>query len=140
MTRDQIAAMFVRRAEAYQRRDASALAADYSTDCVIDSPIGGTHDGREAAERVLRSIFDALIVSLHEEAVIIDGDRVAQVLTIEGKDVGSFLGLPPTGRTFRVPGVFLYDVKDGLITRERRIYDFTSVLIQTGLLKAKPAS
>ena len=57
----------------------------------------------------------------------------------EGQDVGQFLGLAPTGKSFRVPGVFLYDLQDGQIVRERRIYDFTGVLIQIGLLKAKPA-
>jgi hypothetical protein len=30
-------------------------------------------------------------------------------------------------------------VADGLITEERRIFDFTGVLLQVGVLKAKPA-
>ena len=140
MTRDQIVAMFERRLAAYERRDAAALAADYSADCVIESPSGGTHHGRAAAEHVLRGVFDAFEVRLQQESVIIDGDAVAQVVTITGKDVGIFLGLMPTGKPFRVAGVFLYDLKDGLIVRERRIYDFTALLIQIGLLKAKPAS
>jgi hypothetical protein len=37
-----------------------------------------------------------------------------------------------------VPGVFVYELKDGKIVHERRVYDFTGLLIQTGLLKAKP--
>ena len=37
-----------------------------------------------------------------------------------------------------VPLRFLYVVRDGLIARERRIYDFTGLLIQVGTLKAKP--
>jgi hypothetical protein len=35
--------------------------------------------------------------------------------------------------------VFLYTVKDGQILHERRIYDFTGMLVQIGVLKAKPA-
>jgi predicted ester cyclase len=139
MTRDQIAAIFERRRAAYDRRDAATLAADYTVDCIVESPSGGIHRGRAAAEHVLRAVFDALAVKLDQQSVIIDGDSVAQVLSIEGKDVGEFLGLLPTGKSFRVPGVFLYDLKDGLIARERRIYDFTAMLIQIGLLKAKPA-
>jgi predicted ester cyclase len=139
MTRDQIAAMFERRRAAYERRDAAALAADYTPDCIVDSPSGGTHQGPEAAEEVLRNVFDALEVSVHQESLLIDGDLVAQVLSIEGKGVGRFLGLAPTGREFHVPGVFLYQLREGLIARERRIYDFTALLIQSGLLKAKPA-
>jgi hypothetical protein len=34
--------------------------------------------------------------------------------------------------------VFFYELRDGLIVRERRVYDFTGVLVQVGLLKAKP--
>jgi steroid delta-isomerase-like uncharacterized protein len=139
MTREQIASLFERRRAAFDRQDAAALAADYTGDCTIESPSGGTHHGPAAAERVLANVFDALDVTLHQEAIIIDGDSVAEVVSIEGKDVGDFLGLPPTGKTFHVPGVFLYELKDGLIARERRIYDFTALLIQTGLLKAKPA-
>lgn len=139
MTRDETAAMFERRATAYARRDPVALAGDYTDDCVIDSPSGGTH-GKDDAERVLRTVIEALKVTLHQDALIIEGDRVAQAVSIEGTDVGQFLGFPPTGKPFRVPGVFLYDLRDGRIARERRIYDFTALLIQTGLLKAKPSS
>jgi steroid delta-isomerase-like uncharacterized protein len=139
MTRDQIAAMFESRRAAYDRQDAAALAADYMADCVIESPTAGTHHGPAAAERVLAKVFEALDVKLVQEAVMIDGDSVAQVVSLEGKDVGDFLGLAPTGKSFRVPGVFVYELKAGKIARERRIYDFTGLLIQTGLLKTKPA-
>jgi steroid delta-isomerase-like uncharacterized protein len=139
MTRNAIAAIFERRRMAYDNQDAGALAADYAVDCVIESPSGGVHHGRAAAERVLRSVIDALAVKMHQDALLIDGDSVAQILTIEGTDDGQFLGLPPTGKSFRVPAVFLYDLKDGQIARERRIYDFTGLLMQVGLLKAKPA-
>ena len=138
MTRDQIEGMFERRRAAYERQDAAALVADYAADCVVESPSGGTHQGQAAVEQVLRVVFDALNVHVHQQSVIIDGDAVAQVVRIEGQDVGQFLGLAPTGKSFRVPGVFLYDLQDGRIVRERRIYDFTGVLIQIGLLKAKP--
>ena len=139
MTRNAIAAIFERRRMASDNQDAGALAADYAVDCVIESPSGGVHHGRAAAEQVLRSVIDALDVKMHQDALLIDGDSVAQILTIEGTDDGQFLGLPPTGKSFRVPAVFLYDLKDGQIARERRIYDFTGLLMQVGLLKAKPA-
>ena len=139
MTRNVIAAIFERRLMAFDHQDAGALAADYTVDCVIESPSGGVHHGRAAAEQVLRSVIDAFDVKMHQDALLIDGDSVAQILTIEGTDDGQFLGLPPTGKSFRVPAVFLYDLKDGQIARERRVYDFTGLLIQVGLLKAKPA-
>ena len=140
MTRDAIQAFFDRRRAAYDRLDAASLAADYAEDCVIESPTGGTHHGRVAAEQVLRTVFDAFGVTVHEQKRLVDGDTVAQVFEIEGIDTGQFLGLQPTGKAFRVPAVFLYELRDGAIVHERRIYDFTGVLVQVGLLKAKPAN
>jgi steroid delta-isomerase-like uncharacterized protein len=139
MTRDAIAAIFDRRRAAYDNHDAVTLAADYTTDCVIESPSGGIHHGRAAAEQWLKTVFHALDVKMHQDSLLIDGDVVAQVLSMEGTDDGQFLGLPPTGRSFRLPAVFLYVLKDGQIASERRIYDFTGLLMQVGLLKAKPA-
>ena len=139
MTRDQVVAMFDRRRAAYARRDAAALAADYTANCVIDSPSGGVHHGPKAAERVLQTVFDSLDVTLQQQSLIVDGDTVAQVVSLEGKGIGQLLGMSPTGKSFRVAGVFLYDLKDGLIARERRIYDFAALLIQTGLFKVKPS-
>jgi predicted ester cyclase len=75
---------------------------------------------------------------LDQEAVLIDGDRVAIFATASGTDHGGFMGMPPTGRAVKVPIVFLYELRDGLIVRDRRVYDFTSVLLQIGILKAKP--
>jgi steroid delta-isomerase-like uncharacterized protein len=140
VTREAIAALFDRRRAAFERHDAAALARDYTKDCVIESPTGGVHRGPEAAKQVLQMVFDALDVKMREESMLIDGDAAAQVLVLEGTDSGQFLGLPPTGKSFRIPAVFLYELEDGQIARERRIYDFTGLLVQIGLLKAKPTA
>jgi steroid delta-isomerase-like uncharacterized protein len=140
MTRDEITAMFERRTKAYNDEDAASLAADYADDAVIDSPSGGVHRGPAAAAHV----FDAVFIAFDDmeprtEELLIDGDRVAQVLTLEGTNMGGMMGLPPSGKRFRVPAVFLYELRGDKIVRERRIYDFTGLLVQVGVLKAKPA-
>jgi len=48
------------------------------------------------------------------------------------------MGMSPTRRKITFRCAFFYTVRDGSIARERRIYDFTGLLIQVGLLKAKP--
>ena len=40
---------------------------------------------------------------------------------------------------FGFPIALIYTLKHGLIAHERRVYDFTGMLVQIGLLKAKPA-
>jgi steroid delta-isomerase-like uncharacterized protein len=138
-TREDLVAFFARRQEAFDNLDASRLAADYADDCVVDSPTGGTHSGRVAAEKVLKTVFDAFLdLKVRGERLIVDGNQVAQILSIEGTDLGGFLGLPPTGKIFQLPAVFLYELNGLTIVRERRIYDFTGMLVQIGALKAKP--
>jgi len=142
MTRDEIVAFFERRRELYDDFDAAALAADYADDAVIDSPIAGRSRGapRRRAGQALRAVFAAFLDrKMTTESLLIDDDRVAQVLTIAGTNMGELMGLPPTGKPFRFTAVFLYDLKDRQIVRERRIYDFTGLLVQIGVLKAKPA-
>lgn len=139
MTRDEIVAFFQRREDLYNDFDAAALAADYADDAVIESPIAGVHTGKLAAEQALRAVFEAFLDrKMRTESLLIDGDLVAQVWAIEGTHIGEFLGLQPTGKPFRHTAVFLYELRNRLIVRERRIYDFTGLLVQIGVMKAKP--
>jgi len=139
MTREEIQALFARRQEAWDHLDAAAVAADYSDDCVVDSPYGGRLIGRAENEQTLRSFFAAFPdVKMHTEELLIDGHQVAQLFSSTGTDIGGFMDLEPTGKAFRVPCVFLYTLKDRQIVRERRVYDFTGLLVQVGILKVKP--
>src|SRR5262245_55101161 len=115
MTRDAISAIFNRRNTAWAAQDAAALARDYAEDCVIESPLGGVHHGPAAAERVYREVFDALDGHLHDQGLIIDGDSAAHVFEFSGTDSGQLLGLPPTGKSFRVSCVALFKFENGKI-------------------------
>jgi predicted ester cyclase len=139
MTRDDIVAFFDRRQELYDELDAAALAADYAEDAIIESPIAGVHTGPPAVEHTLKAVFAAFLdCTMKTEALLIDDDRVAQALAVAGTHIGEFLGLSPTGKSFRCKAVFLYELRDRKIVHERRIYDFTVLLMQIGVLKAKP--
>jgi steroid delta-isomerase-like uncharacterized protein len=139
VAREAILDLFDRRQEAFDSLDAAGLAADYTENCTIESPFAGAHVGRAAAEQVYRSWFEAFLdLKMRSKELMVDGNRVAQVFEVEGTDLGGFLGLPATGKAFRVPAVFLYELRGQQIERERRIYDFTGVMVQIGVLKAKP--
>ena len=138
LTRDEILAMFARRQEAFDDLDAAALAADYSDDVVIDSPMSGRH-GKADAERNLRAFFDAFLdLKATFEPPIVDGQHVAVIGLCEGTNMGGFMGMPPSSRGFKIRTVMMFELKRGKIVREQRIYDFTGMLIQVGILKAKP--
>lgn len=139
MTRAEVVAFFDRRQIAYDNLDAATLAADYADDCIVDSPTGGTHSGRTAVKQVLQAVFDAFLdMKTRTDSLVIDGNKVAQAVSVEGTNIGGFMGLSASGKPFRLAIVFLYDLKDRQIVRERRIYDFTGLLTQIGALKTKP--
>ena len=139
MTRAEIVEFFERRQRAYDDFDAAALAADYADNCVVDSPTGGTHTGRASVQSVLEAVFEAFLdMKTQTDYLLIDGDHVAQFMSVEGTNMGGFLGLEASGKPFRLAAAFVYEFRDRQIVRERRIYDFTGMLTQIGVLKTKP--
>ena len=140
MTREEIIALFDRRQDALDRHDAAALTDEHADAGVIVSPMVGTVTGRADIAKVYESLVTWFPdFTFTSEQLVIDGDRVAQLATFAGTDTGGFMGLPPTGKPMRVPGVFLFALKDQHIVHLRTIYDFTGMLVQIGVLKAKPA-
>ena len=96
--------------------------------------------GREAIAEGTRLFYKAFPdVVVTEEPPIIDGARAVIVAEAIGTHVGSIMGLEPSGRPFRFALTFVLELDTDLIVRERRIYDFTGLLVQIGVLKAKPA-
>jgi predicted ester cyclase len=139
MTRAEIVAFFQRRQEAHENLDAKALAADYADEAVIESPSFGVHTGRDA-EKAIGAIFDAFLdITFSWDELVIDGDVVVAIMSIEGTHMRELLGFEPTGKRFQMSAAFVHRLKDGKIIHERRIYDFTGLLVQIGVLKARPA-
>jgi steroid delta-isomerase-like uncharacterized protein len=140
MSRDEIEAWVARRQLAWDAHDAHALTQDHADDCVVDSPLGGgATKGREAIERLYATYFRAFTdLKLERQDLLIDGTRAALFATVAGTDHGGFMGMPPTKRAVRISIVFMYEFENGRIAHERRIYDFTGLLVQVGVLKAKP--
>jgi predicted ester cyclase len=139
VTREDVQALLVRREAAWKARDASALASLHHEHGVVVSPTGGVLEGRAEIERVYRLWFSAFPdMTTHADTFLIDGDRAVLVLRFSGKHAGEFFGLAATGRRVEVTVACVLTVADHLIVEERRIYDFTGLLIQVGVLKAKP--
>jgi len=139
MTRDAMLALFAKRQEAMARLDSEALAVLHAEDGVVESPLaGGTATGREAIQEVYQAFFTWSSPTIEQEELLIDGSHAMCLYRVSGTDKGGFMGMRPTGRSFAVPMVGIFEVRDGLIARERRIYDFTGLLVQVGVIKAKP--
>jgi steroid delta-isomerase-like uncharacterized protein len=140
MTREDMTAFYARRVDAMNRHDTAELSQNHCEDGVVDSPLsGGSARGRESIQRVYESFMHAFPdVRVTQESLLIDGQRAVLLAMLSGTDSGGLLGLAPTGRSFSMSMVLLDEFEDGRIARERRIYDFTGLLLQIGALKAKP--
>lgn len=140
MTRQQVEALFARRDAALAQHDVDGITAQYAEDAVVDSPTaGGTVTGRKAIEEVTRAWFAGFPeVTFTRESLVIDNDRAVWIGEVRGADTGGFMGLAPTNKPFHLPMVIVCRLKDNVIVHEQRIYDFSGMLIQIGVLKARP--
>ena len=140
MTRKQVETLVVRREDAQSKHDVAGISALYSEDVVVESPMaGGIVHGRAAVADVNRAWIAAFPdATFTRQTLLIDRERAVWIGEAQGTDTGGFMGIAATGKPFRLPMVLVYTMKDGLIVHEQRIYDFSGMLIQIGVLKAKP--
>jgi steroid delta-isomerase-like uncharacterized protein len=143
MTTDEIRAFLDRFVRAWERQDVAALSACYAEDCVVVSPIFGTLKGRTQVAKSFADLFRAFAQSTIrvDDMVIANSDPARAVImwTVHSVHAGDIFGMPATGRRIERTVAYFFTFRDGLIVGERRVYDFTSMLMQLGVLKAKPA-
>jgi steroid delta-isomerase-like uncharacterized protein len=140
MDRAELQAFADRYVETWQRRNPAALAQYHAADGVVESPMYQTRRGRAAIEEAYRAFFTSFPdATTAVEALVIDAPRLALFTTINATHVNEFFGLPGTNRHIEFRNARLLEIKDGLIKHERRIYDFTGLLVKVGVLRALPA-
>jgi len=127
--------------EMWKRRDPAGIGQHYAPDGVAESPTYATLRGRKAIEDAARAFFTSFPdFTLEVEATVIDPPLIAIFTTVNATHMNEFFGLPGTGRRIEFRMSRLMKMNDaGLIAHERRIYDFTGLLVRIGVLRAKPA-
>jgi steroid delta-isomerase-like uncharacterized protein len=140
MTREQLHAIAERYVDTLTKRDPHAIAQFHARDGVAESPIYATLHGRKALEDAFRAFFTSFPdATTGVDALLVDAPRVAIFTTVNATHVNEFFGMPGTNRHIEFRMARLLEMDDeGLITQERRIYDFTGLLVQVGILRAKP--
>jgi predicted ester cyclase len=139
MTRLEIVGFLQRRQGHWTAHDAVALANDHSPDGIVHSPIFGVIQGRDAIEGSYRNLFTSFADwDLDPQDLIVEGDRAVQMFRATATHTSDLFGVSATNRRFEIRGALIFDFINHKITRERRLYDFTSLLLQLGILKAKP--
>ena len=138
MTRSEITDLMQRRTEALNQHDVLALSLLYSPDCQVESPMAaGLLEGRQAVKKVYTALFEAFPdITFTPDTLLIDDHRATVSGWLHGSYTGGFVDLPPSGKPIRLLAVIISTLADGHIVAERRIYDFTGMLIQAGVLRA----
>ena len=118
------------------------ISACYAEKCEVVSPIFSTLHSRAEVEKSFADLVKALALLRirMDEAVISSEDppRAAIVLNMQSTHIGEMFGMPGTGKKIERTIAFFLTLKDDVIVREQRIYDFTSLLVELGVLKVKP--
>jgi steroid delta-isomerase-like uncharacterized protein len=139
MTRDEIGALLDRHQEAFARRDAEALAAQHAEQGTFESPAHGVVHGRAKIADIYRYWFTAFPdLQLHLGTPIVGDDRAAVFWTFSGTAHGPFFGIAGAGTRVEMSGAAEYVLADGAIQSVRHIFDFSGVLMKTGVLKVRP--
>jgi steroid delta-isomerase-like uncharacterized protein len=142
MTRDDIQAFAQRFLTTWEQGDPRALAACYAGDATVDSPMFQKAVGREQIEQMYLEtfrIFSGFTFTL--EDIIIDAEslRAVAIVTSQATQIGEAFGYPGSGRHFTLKAAFVLRFAGDLIASETRVYDFTGLLVQLGVLRAKKA-
>jgi steroid delta-isomerase-like uncharacterized protein len=142
MTSEEIHVFLDRFLHAWESQDVKVLGACYADDCTVVSPIFGTLHGRAAVEKSYTDLVRVFgLQQVRVDDVVIGNEeppRAVVVWSVESIHKGEVFGMAPTGKKVQRTIAYFLTLKDGLIIRETRIYDFTSMLMQLGVLRAKP--
>lgn len=140
MTRDEIGALLDRHQDAFTRRDADALAGQHAELGTFESPAHGVVVGRSKIADIYRYWFTAFPdLQLTLGPPIVGDGRAAVFWTFVGTVHGPFFGIVGAGNRIEMSGAAEFQLADGEIQSVRHIFDFSGVLMKTGVLKVKPA-
>jgi steroid delta-isomerase-like uncharacterized protein len=96
-------------------------------------PTGQVYDGDDEVLAYHRNQRTAFPDQRHDNVRHhVADDTVVCEFDLLGTNLGEFLGLPPTGREFRVPVVAIFFFDGDRITNERIYLDTASLLTQIG--------
>jgi steroid delta-isomerase-like uncharacterized protein len=91
----------------------------------------GSDDLKRAIERVSKGLADAQFTI---EDLIAEEDRVAVRLTATARQVGVFMGLPASGRTYSIGEIHIFRVRDGKVSDHWHQFDALGMMRQLGAL------
>jgi steroid delta-isomerase-like uncharacterized protein len=72
--------------------------------------------------------------------MIAEGDRVAVRLTTGATQTGSFMGMPPSGRSYEISEIHIFRLRDGKVIEHWHQFDQMGMMKQLGAMPGEPAA
>jgi len=139
MDQAEMARLFLVHREAEARRDYDAVLDTFADDCYLETvPLGLRSEGRTAARNAYVGYFTAFPDLAPEDQGVAFGDHVMVTWGhLVGTNRGDWLGVPPTGGSFRVQFTNIITFTDERMAGESIYFDLASHCEQAGIpLKA----
>jgi steroid delta-isomerase-like uncharacterized protein len=130
---------FRRIAQAVNAHDEAALFDVFEEvfvpDVLIHNPLPTSATGVEAMKEVFAELcrgFPDLHIRIDD--LLQDENKVVARQTVEGTNLGEFMGLPPTGRSVTYSEIFIFRLVDGKVVEIWGVVDLLSQQRQLGLI------
>ena len=91
----------------------------------------GRGDLKHAMERVSKGLSDAAFTI---DDLIAEGDQVVARLTASATQTGEFMGMPPSGKTYTIPEIHIFRVRNGRIVEHWHQFDQLGMMRQLGAM------
>ena len=109
-------------------------------DYLEHNPFPGHGQGLEGLRQRASTLHTGLKQQFTLELLIAEGDKVAVLWTTRGTQVGEFMGLPPTGKSYTIQGIDIHQFRDGRMAEHWHVVDMYGFLSQVGALPAPSGS
>ena len=94
-----------------------------------------TGDGKGDLKRAMERLSTVLADSRFTvEDLIAEGDRVAVRVTAQATQVGEFMGLAPSGKSYSIGEIHIFRIRDGKVVEHWHQYDQLGMLRQLGAM------
>jgi steroid delta-isomerase-like uncharacterized protein len=84
---------------------------------------------KAAMERVAKGLADA---HFQIEDMIAEDDRVAVRVTASARQVGEFMGMPASGRSYQIGEIHIFRIRDGKVAEHWHEYNPAALMKQLG--------
>ena len=114
---------------------------EFNTQKLILSELPEKCARKPGARKLLRQAPVDAFPDCHvdSEAMYVEGDVLTWRFRFSGTHTGTFQGIPPSGRSFSIPGITILRFGASRCVERWSVADFLGMMIQIGAIPAPPA-